>query len=114
MPPRRLSRFTFSAAVLDGNERLFLTEREPFRFQSLPDNRQEIRGHRYVERPRREQIDNGQHAVATLITALDFLHMALDILLRRASIGHLRCPPSAARLASPTNICARRTGSGRR
>ena len=42
MPPRRFSRFTFSAAVLDGNERLFLTEREPFRFQSLPDNRQHV------------------------------------------------------------------------
>lgn len=42
MPPRRLSRFTFSAAVLDENESLFLTEREPFRFQSLPDNRQHL------------------------------------------------------------------------
>lgn len=36
MPPRRFSRFTFSSAVLDGDERLFLTDREPFRFQPLP------------------------------------------------------------------------------
>jgi hypothetical protein len=42
MPPRRFSRFTFSAAVLDDNECLFLTEREPFRFHSLPDNRQHV------------------------------------------------------------------------
>jgi hypothetical protein len=42
MPPRIYSRFTFSQAILDGNERLFLTDREPFRFQSLPDNRQHI------------------------------------------------------------------------
>ena len=42
MPPRRLSRFAFSGAVLDGAERLFLTDREPFRFQSLPDNRQHV------------------------------------------------------------------------
>ena len=42
MPPRRFSRFSFSAAVLDGRERLLLTEREPFRFRSLPDNRQHL------------------------------------------------------------------------
>lgn len=42
MPPRRFSRFTFSSAVLDGDERLFLTDREPFRFQPLPDNRQHV------------------------------------------------------------------------
>ncbi len=42
MPPRRLSRFAFSSAVLDEDERLFLTEREPFRFRSLPDNRQHV------------------------------------------------------------------------
>jgi hypothetical protein len=42
MPPRRFSRFTFSSAVLDGDERLFLTDREPFRFQLLPDNRQHV------------------------------------------------------------------------
>lgn len=42
MPPRIYSRFTFSSAILDGDERLFLTDREPFLFQSLPDNRQHI------------------------------------------------------------------------
>ncbi|HEX7839681.1 MAG TPA: hypothetical protein VF469_19535 [Kofleriaceae bacterium] len=42
MPPRRFSRFSFSAAVLDDDGRLFLTEREPFRFRSLPDNRQHV------------------------------------------------------------------------
>lgn len=42
MPPRRFSRFTFSAAVLDDAERLFLTEREPFRFRSFPDSRQHV------------------------------------------------------------------------
>ena len=42
MPPRRFSRFSFSAAVLDDGGRLFLTEREPFRFRSLPDSRQHV------------------------------------------------------------------------
>jgi hypothetical protein len=42
MPPRRFSRYSFSAAVLDDSGRLFLTEREPFRFRSLPDNRQHV------------------------------------------------------------------------
>jgi hypothetical protein len=42
MPPRRFSRYSFSAAVLDDGGRLFLTEREPFRFRSLPDNRQHV------------------------------------------------------------------------
>ena len=42
MPPRRFSRFSFSAAVLDDQGRLLLTEREPFRFHSLPDNRQHL------------------------------------------------------------------------
>lgn len=42
MPPRRYSRYSFSAAVLDDGGRLFLTEREPFRFRSLPDNRQHV------------------------------------------------------------------------
>jgi hypothetical protein len=42
MPPRRFSRFTFSAAVLDEDERLFLIDREPFRFRALPDNRQHV------------------------------------------------------------------------
>jgi hypothetical protein len=42
MPPRRFSRYSFSAAVLDDAGRLFLTEREPFRFRSLPDTRQHV------------------------------------------------------------------------
>lgn len=42
MPPRRFSRYTFSAAILDEDERLFLTEREPFRFRPLADNRHHI------------------------------------------------------------------------
>jgi hypothetical protein len=42
MPPRRFSRFTFSAAVLDADQRLFLTEREPFGFRALPDTRQHV------------------------------------------------------------------------
>jgi hypothetical protein len=42
MPPRRFSRYSFSAAVLDDTGRLFLTEREPFRFRSLSDNRQHV------------------------------------------------------------------------
>lgn len=42
MPPRRFSRFSFSAAILDDADRLFLTEREPFRFRALPDTRQHV------------------------------------------------------------------------
>ena len=42
MPPRRFSRHTFTSAVLDDEERLFLTDREPFRFRSLSDNRQHV------------------------------------------------------------------------
>lgn len=42
MPPRRFSRFTFSSGVLDDDERLFLTERDPFRFRALADNRQHV------------------------------------------------------------------------
>lgn len=42
MPPRRFSRYAFSAAVLDDAGRLLLTEREPFRFRSFPDNRQHV------------------------------------------------------------------------
>lgn len=41
MPPRRHSRFSFCAAVLEGNL-LFMTEREPFRFRSYSDNRHHI------------------------------------------------------------------------
>lgn len=42
MPPRRFSRYTFSVAVLDDDERLVLTDHEPFRFRPLPDNRQHV------------------------------------------------------------------------
>lgn len=42
MPPRRFSRYTYSAAVLDESERLFLTDRETFRYRALPDNRQHV------------------------------------------------------------------------
>jgi hypothetical protein len=42
MPPRRFSRYTFSSAVLDDQGRLFLTDVEPYRFQSLPDNVQHV------------------------------------------------------------------------
>ncbi len=42
MPPRRFSRYAFCSAVLDEDERLFLTEREPYRFRQLPDNREHV------------------------------------------------------------------------
>lgn len=42
MPPRRYSRYTFCSALLDEAERLHLTEREPFRFRALSDNRQHV------------------------------------------------------------------------
>ena len=42
MPPRRFSRFSFSAALLDDGGRLIVTEREPFRFRSFDDNRQHV------------------------------------------------------------------------
>jgi len=42
MPPRRFSRYTFTSAILDEEGRLFLTEREPFRFRPLADNRQHL------------------------------------------------------------------------
>ena len=42
MPPRRFSRFTFSAAVLDDAGRLLLAEREPYRFRALADTRQHV------------------------------------------------------------------------
>jgi hypothetical protein len=42
MPPRRFSRYTFCAATLDEDGRLFLTEREPYRFRSFPDTRQHM------------------------------------------------------------------------
>ena len=42
MPPRRYSRYTFCQALLDDDERLFLSDREPYRFRALPDNRQHV------------------------------------------------------------------------
>jgi hypothetical protein len=42
MPPRRFSRHTFTSAVQDDAGRLVITDREPFRFRSLPDNRQHV------------------------------------------------------------------------
>ncbi len=42
MPPRRFSRHSFSAAVLDDAGRLLLTEREPYRFRALADTRQHV------------------------------------------------------------------------
>jgi len=42
MPPRRFSRHMFTSAVLDAQGRLYLTEREPFRFRPLPDNRHHL------------------------------------------------------------------------
>ena len=42
MPPRRFSRYAFCSAVLDDDERLVLTEREPYRFRPLPDNREHV------------------------------------------------------------------------
>lgn len=42
MPPRRYSRHTFCSGVLDEDGRLFLTEREPYRYRALSDNRQHV------------------------------------------------------------------------
>ncbi len=42
MPPRRYSRYTFCEAVLDDNGCLFLTERQPYRYRALADNRQHV------------------------------------------------------------------------
>ena len=39
MPPRRFSRFEFTLGIRDDNGGLLLTDREPFRFRPLPDNR---------------------------------------------------------------------------
>jgi len=39
MPPRRFSRHEFTQGVRDADGRLLLTDREPFRFRPLPDNR---------------------------------------------------------------------------
>jgi hypothetical protein len=42
MPPRRFSRFAFCTAALDDEQRLLLTEREPFRFRAFPDSRHHV------------------------------------------------------------------------
>ncbi len=42
MPPRLYSRHTFCSGVLDKDGRLFLTEREPYRYRALPDSRQHV------------------------------------------------------------------------
>lgn len=39
MPPRRFSRHEFARALRDEHGRLFLADREPFRFRPLPDTR---------------------------------------------------------------------------
>ncbi len=39
MPPRIGSRYTFCQGVRDDDGRLYLTEREPYRFRPHPDNR---------------------------------------------------------------------------
>jgi hypothetical protein len=39
MPPQTGSRFGFCLGVLDERGRRFLTEREPYRYRPLPDNR---------------------------------------------------------------------------
>lgn len=38
MAPKLYSRYTYCAGRLDAEDRLFLSEREPFRYVSLPDN----------------------------------------------------------------------------
>jgi hypothetical protein len=38
MPPRINSRYQFCTGLADSSGRLFLSEREPFRFQELDDN----------------------------------------------------------------------------
>lgn len=38
MPPQRFSRHLFTLAITDVQGRRYLTEREPVRFRSLPDN----------------------------------------------------------------------------
>jgi hypothetical protein len=38
MPPGRMSRYSFSLAIKDGEGRKYLTDPEPFRYQDLSDN----------------------------------------------------------------------------
>lgn len=42
MPPRRFSRYSFTSAILDSEDRLFLTAPQAFRFQNLSDNRRHV------------------------------------------------------------------------
>ncbi len=39
MAPQRFSRYSLSLAIQDSQDRTFLTEPDPFRYQDLPDNR---------------------------------------------------------------------------
>lgn len=39
MPPQQFSRHFFTAGIKDAEERLYLTDREPYRFKDLKDNR---------------------------------------------------------------------------
>lgn len=40
MPPRRTSRYLYTEGIRDTSDRFYLTERIPFRFKALADNRQ--------------------------------------------------------------------------
>lgn len=42
MPPRRFSRHLHSIGIFDANERKLLTDRTPFRYISISDNRQHL------------------------------------------------------------------------
>jgi hypothetical protein len=42
VPPRRLSRFTFSEGLQDEDGVLFLTDEEPFEYEDLDDNREHL------------------------------------------------------------------------
>jgi hypothetical protein len=44
MPPRRFSRHIFTSGVTDARGRTVLTDRVPFRFRDLPDNRHHLVG----------------------------------------------------------------------
>lgn len=42
MPPRLYSRHSFTEGVSDDNDSVYLTEREPFRFQTFADTRTHV------------------------------------------------------------------------
>lgn len=42
MPPRRFSRYSFTSAILDSQDRLYLTTAQAFRFRNLNDNRRHV------------------------------------------------------------------------